>query len=189
MYIYVHFYIGVYHWLCVCHIPGNKIVHILDSLAICNDLNDDTIFQICKIYSPLSSKKGLLKLQKLSVQQQCNNQDCGLFAIANMVEICFGNNPEDLSYDQDVMRSHLKECLSNKEMKPFPKSLKPEMYPRPERNITTVRLYCVCQMPENYDDHMICCEKCDMWYHYSCIKLDGTVTPNYWECARCAEDN
>jgi len=73
----------------------------LDSLAIFNDLKDGTIFQICKIYSPLSSTKGLLKLQKLSIQQECNNQDCGLFAIANMVEICYGNNPEDFSYDQN----------------------------------------------------------------------------------------
>jgi len=161
-------------------------VHILDSLAIFNDLNDDTIFQICKIYSPLSSTKGFLKLQKLSIQQQSNNQDCGLFAIANMVEICYGNNPEDFSYDQNMMRNHLEECLLNKEMKPFPKSLNPDTLPRPERRSTRIRLYCVCQMPENYDDHMICCEKCDMWYHYSCIKLD--MTPQYWECASCAEN-
>ena len=41
-------------------------------------------------------------------------------------------------------------------------------------------------MPENYDDRMICCEKCDMWYHYSCIKLE--TTPQYWECGRCTEN-
>ena len=178
--------VGADHWLCVCHIPGHNVVRIFDSFAICNDLNNDTIFQICKIYSPLSSKKGFLKLQKLSVQQQSNNRDCGLFAIANMVEICYGNNPEDLSYDEDAMRSHLEECLLSKEMKPFPKSFKPEMLPRPERKSTRIQLYCICQMPEDYDDHMICCDKCDMWYHYSCIKLD--TTPNNWECARCAEN-
>ena len=127
-----------------------------------------------------------LKLQKLSVQQQINDQDCGLFAIANMVEICFGNNPEDLSYNQDAMRNHIEKCFTNKEMKPFPKSLKPEILPRPERSNTRIQLYCVCQMPENYDDCMICCEKCDTWYHYSCIKLE--TTPQYWECGRCTEN-
>ena len=110
--------VGADHWICVCHIPGHSVVRIFDSFAICNDLNNDTIFQLCKIYSPLSSKKGFLKLQRLSVQQQYNNQDCGLFAMANMVEIklCYGNNPEDLSYDQDAMRNHLEECFSSKEM-------------------------------------------------------------------------
>ena len=99
-------YIGAHHRLCVCHVPGNKVVFILDSLPVSNDLNDETIFQICKIYSPLSSKKGILMLQKLSTQRQCNDLDCGLFAIANMVDICYGNNPEDLSCDQDLMRKH-----------------------------------------------------------------------------------
>ena len=155
-----------------------------DSLPVSNDLSDETIFQICKIYSPLSSKKGILTLQKLSTQRQCNNVDCGLFAIANMADICHGNNPEDLSYDQDLMRKHLEKCL--KEIQPFPRSYKPEMYPRPERSSTKIKLYCICQMPENYDDHMICCEKCDMWYHYSCIKLDKT--PQYWECEKCAKN-
>ena len=118
----------------------------MDSLAIRNNLNDDTIFQICKIFSPLSSKKGFLKLQKLSVQQQCNDLDCGLFAIANMVEICYGNNPEDVSYDQDheSMRKHLEECLINNEMKPFPKSLKVEMFPRPDRSISRIQLAILC---------------------------------------------
>ena len=105
---------------------------------ICNDLNSDMIFQICKIYSPLLSKKGFLKLHKLSVQQQINDQDCGLFAIANMVEICFGNNSADLSYDQDAMRNHIEECFTNKEMNPFPKSLRPEILPRPERSGTKI---------------------------------------------------
>ena len=43
-------YIGAHHRLRVCHVPGNKVVFILDSLPVSNDLNDETIFQICKIY-------------------------------------------------------------------------------------------------------------------------------------------
>ena len=79
---YVH--IGAHHWLCVCHVRRNKVVFILDSLPVSNDLTDETIFQICKIYSPLSSKKRILTLQKLSTQRQCNDVDCRLFAIGYM---------------------------------------------------------------------------------------------------------
>ena len=39
-------YIGAHHWLCVCHLPENKVVFILDSLPVSNDLSDETIFQI-----------------------------------------------------------------------------------------------------------------------------------------------
>ena len=92
-----------------------------------------------------------------------------------MVEICFGNNPEDLSYDQDVMRKHLEQCFVSKEIRPFPKSFKPEIFPRPDRSITKIQLYCVCQMPENYDNRMIECDECNKWFHYSCTDLNHAV--------------
>ena len=57
------------------------------------------------------------------VQQQPNSYDCGLFAIANVVEFCFSPdsfNPR-IIYDVSKMRQHLIECLENGKMSAFPK--------------------------------------------------------------------
>jgi hypothetical protein len=41
-----------------------------------------------------------LKLRKLPVQQQNGTLDCELFAVAYAVEVCTGNPPADVSFNQ-----------------------------------------------------------------------------------------
>ena len=40
-------------------------------------------------------------------QYQLGSDDCGLFAIANACEICFGRDPSIVKYTQKDMRKHL----------------------------------------------------------------------------------
>ena len=65
----------------------------MDSLGLFMKLNPCTNLQIAKIYR-LPQTDSKLKIQKLAVQQQQGTLECGCFAIANAVEICFGVNPE-----------------------------------------------------------------------------------------------
>ena len=71
-----------------------------------------------------------LEFEILSVQQQEGTLDCGLFSIANVVEVCLGNNPENVPYDQNKMRSHLKECFNAGVLNPLPRGSL-EYIPRP----------------------------------------------------------
>lgn len=73
-------------------------------------LNESTILQMAKIYSV--PHQSVLNIKILSVQQQQGMVDCGVFSIANAVEVCLGNNPEHITYDQAKMREHLFKCFT-----------------------------------------------------------------------------
>ena len=46
--------------------------------------------------------------------------DCGLFAIADLVDICYGRDPNMIIYDQSK-QEHLKECFEKQRMTGFPR--------------------------------------------------------------------
>ena len=57
------------------------------------------------------------------VQNQMGGADCGLFAIAFAVAICFGMKPSIVIFIQEKMRCHLIECLKNETFCNFPFSI------------------------------------------------------------------
>ena len=59
-----------------------------------------------------------------NVQQQQNSVDCGIFAIAFLVELCANgfNNLINSTFDVSEMRNHLSVCIENKHFQPFPKT-------------------------------------------------------------------
>jgi hypothetical protein len=154
----------------------------LDSLALFSTLNGHTILQISKIYSFATSQ---LKIQICSVQQQEGNKDYGIFSIATALEICLGNNPELITFDQKQLRTHLLDCFLNKKLLPFPKSSRSETIPRPSKHIHIIDLYCYCHMPEIFDEMMIQCDQCSLWYHCSCVKIKCKSIPSLWCCSKC----
>ena len=68
------------------------------------------------------SKKVYLRLEP--VQQQVGGADCGVFAIANLVEVLCGKDPRQAQFNQDRMREHLFRCISLQAFTPFPKTEK-----------------------------------------------------------------
>ena len=54
------------------------------------------------------------------VHQQTGGADCGLFAIANAVELAEGGCPRNVTYNQERMRVHLILCLEKKQICQFP---------------------------------------------------------------------
>ena len=78
----------------------------------------------------------------LQAQQQSGGSDCGLFAIANAIELCFGLQPSHAVYDQSSMREHLINCFSHHKLLPFPKQnveTKPALL-----STTEVKVYSIC---------------------------------------------
>ena len=91
------------HWITiatVCCTPGT--IRVYDSLnkkltkALKNTVAD-------LLHS--STKK--IKVEYVNCQYQQGSEDCGLFAIANACELCFGGDPSVVKYTQDDMRKHL----------------------------------------------------------------------------------
>ncbi len=99
------------HWVCIHE------VHIMDSLAT-TSIGDELVLQMAKIYK---GDDKFVTVRRLSVQQQIGKLDCGLFAVAYAMEVCMGNKPATVTFNQMEMRPHLYRCLERGIIDPFPK--------------------------------------------------------------------
>ena len=84
------------------------------------------------------------------VQKQGNSHDCGLHAVANLVEVLFGGDPQESSYGQLSMRQHLHDCLAQGRFSVFPKV--DVAMPR-FRRTTKVTWYRVCRIINTTSTH------------------------------------
>ena len=105
------------HWITAtikfCK-PGQ--VNIYDSMF--NKLDAETRTIVKQMF-------GLKKADDISmVAMQCQkgSKDCGLFAIAVITSLAFGEDPSTVSYDQDNLRRHLIDCITKGELSLFPKT-------------------------------------------------------------------
>ena len=160
---------------------------LLDSKAS-STLSSSLQCQLASIYNPQELDK--LTVEIAPVQQQI---DCGLFAIAFATDLAHGNDPVKVQYDQQSMRQHLYSCLDAGKLVPFPhRSRFSRGLKTCSREFSVVMLYCVCKLPECYDD-MVECDDCCFWYHYSCVNFDqssaqGTgVEDLNWKCPQCVQ--
>ena len=106
---------GSDHWVCISSIgclPGK--VHLYDSLF------HDVISQEIEEQTNDLLGGNLVELQFVPVQQQTNNSDCGVFAIAFAVSLALGTNPKHVTFDTSKMRPHLAVCLKEQKLSMFP---------------------------------------------------------------------
>ena len=106
---------GSNHWVCISNIgclPGK--VHLYDSLfhdVISQEIEDQTNDLL---------GGNLVSLEFVPVQQQTNDSDCGVFAIAFAVSLALGTDPMHVTFDIQRMRLHLAACLKDKKLNMFP---------------------------------------------------------------------
>ena len=121
-----------------------------------------------------------IQVVRQKTQFQKGGSDCGLFVIPYAVDLCQGIEPADVQYQQESMRSHLQQCLSNNCLTPLlSKKLK---WGKPASDVIDV--FCTCRMPE-LTEKMAQCDSCKEWFHKSCPKIPNIVftDPNVeWKC-------
>lgn len=106
--IFFHFYSA--HW-ALSHL-NEDVVYLYDSLRSKN-IHPVLEKQLVTLY-------GRRKVIVPQVQIQRGSDDCGCFAIAFCVSLLFGDDPATHVYDQEKMRDHIIECLSNTHFSPLP---------------------------------------------------------------------
>lgn len=108
-------HMGRSHWVCVSSIncpPG--IVNFYDSLF--NDIIENEVEeQIKSLFG--GNFQGITNVP---VQQQLNESNCGVFAVAFATCLVYSSNPQDFMFHIPQMRPHLLECLKAGEMRLFP---------------------------------------------------------------------
>ena len=108
------FHINGNHWIVAAKGKSGKSVQVYDSA---HTLLDQASAVLIKDFFHCS----LSNIKAVTVQkQQPNNNDCCVYTIANATAFAFGGDPSLIKYDQSAMRFHLIECLTLKNIKPFP---------------------------------------------------------------------
>ena len=90
-------------------------IRIYDSLY--TSVSHDKVTTIAHL---LRSNTESIAINIMDVGRQRGTQDCGLFAIAFLTSLSFGEDPTKVIFDQEEMRSHLVKCFENKRMEIFP---------------------------------------------------------------------
>jgi len=103
------------HWITVSTkgCPAGE-VNVYDTIF--NKLDYETRDTIKKMFSI----KNCNRINIVPVQKQSGSKDCGVFAIAIMTSIAYGEDPQNITYDQDRLRAHLLDCFTSKSMRVFP---------------------------------------------------------------------
>ncbi len=141
------------HWLCISTFgcPPDTI-DVYDSLK--TTISPHVREKIAPLYHSPSSP---ITIRMMCVQAQTGARDCGLFAIATTVSLCYGIPPATVLCDQSDMRKQLLDCFKKGELTPFPAWDIPNpsiesLAEDPVQTSFTVDLYCSCRLPEEEEE-------------------------------------
>ncbi len=73
----------------------------------CSLFRNIVLNEVESLVKGLAREKYFKQINPLSVQQQTNNSDCGIFAIAFAMCLEYGNALETRNIDRNQMRKHL----------------------------------------------------------------------------------
>ena len=182
------------HWLLVSTINcQGSYVNVFDSMY--KSTTEYTEMQCAAI---MRTQAPSITFAAQEVQQQKDGSSCGLFAIAYLVELLFGNDPRRATFDETKMRPFLKECLEKDIfLSTFPKKSVAATHSLSiDPLVHSVPVYCHCRMPYNKKHcegkpelQMAECDRCNNWYNRKCEKIPFQVFTNpgyYWLCSKCA---
>lgn len=106
---------GHMHWVCISSIgcrPG--MVNLYDSLY-----HDIIVKEVEEQVESLMADS-YIGIENVTVQQQLNGSDCGVFTVAFATCLVYGFNPGDFTFDIPKMRPHLAQYLEIGEITMFP---------------------------------------------------------------------
>ena len=188
---------GEDHWVVSIQEEDNGEIYILDSLlGIIKRKGHLPASLEMQLSSAYGENRKVLKITVPSIQQQTNGVDCGLFAIANLVEFCFNgfNGKEDLEFEIDFMRQHLVQCIENGLFTKFPKKKKTKTRKKVSNVVFDIFIDCEaegCHISNVFDDMVACDAGCDRWFHNRCVSEDSNIHFSrdsfIWKCRKCSQ--
>ena len=111
---------GIFHWVCVSNVGcrNSNTVKLYDSLYA--KVAKHTQDQISNLLNCHDRDNIFIEVQP--VQQQTNDVNCGVYALAFATALCFGKDPCEILLNRRTARKHLWWCLENENLAMFPQS-------------------------------------------------------------------
>ena len=104
------------HWCTVSNVGCDKgVVNVYGNLY--PSVFKSTLKPIASLMFSSASK---LVVRMMDVGRQCNGSDCSVFAIVFAYDICSGNDPCKVKFDNRSIRQHLASCLEQCRLSCFP---------------------------------------------------------------------
>ena len=94
------------HWIVASNIHGGG-VKVYDSIYSSLDLK--TLRVVNNLFNTTT---GTMDISMADMQRQEGANDCGVFAIAVVTAVLFGEDPSCLCFEQSAMWSHLVHCFN-----------------------------------------------------------------------------
>ena len=91
-------------------------------------------------------------VRHMKCQKQTNGNDCGVYAIANMISILHGIDPRSVSFNLSVMRRHLQQELEIRTSLISPIEncfFVKKQTNKPVLKLTGIPVFCTWRMPEH----------------------------------------
>lgn len=118
-----------------------KFIQIFYSLHLGKSINNHVVDCISCIVKTTSIN---LQIARMPCQSQLDGNNCGVFGLAFGTALAFGQNPSVLVYDVKEIREHIKKCLKEKDIWPFP--VKGKRGTKSERvSVLSFKVYCHCR--------------------------------------------
>lgn len=110
--------------------------------------------------------------------------ECGTLAIAFAVDYLQTKMLRKQKFNISKLRKHLMQCLYEQKISEFPK-VGTNGPPMKIKVKEAVKVYCKCRMPEQFDNQMVYCNKCHVWFHFTCENLVEEPNKRHWVCSSC----
>ena len=173
------------HWITVSNLLSSlEQTCIYDSYLELNVKKEQK-----KVSYPLTVDKAAKRDKSFTmlveeIQQQVGGDDCGLFAIAFAVMLCFNEDPCKATYDQNIMRRDLVASFEATDIEKYKTSVATLDNCKQPKVLYewTCQVHCSCRRPDDGKE-MGECIKCKVWFHKECVKTDFT---DKWMCRECA---
>ena len=133
-------------------------------------------------------ESGDLKVTVEPLQQQRGVSDCGVFAITVCIALANGLEPDQMIWRQANMRNHLQSLINSEKISPLP-TLSNRLASNVRSStklVYTIKLWCLCRLPEFAYKNMVMCPSCNTWFHKPCIGLKDTSQKVLsFKCRKC----
>ena len=160
------------HWILLSSLDCPKgVINVYDS-ANCNSLSPSVQKSIAKL---MQFKGDSITVRFMKCPQQTNGNDCGVYAIANAVQLALGVDPSTITTYSlpQCMRQHIQSCLEAGHFTKFSHG-KSRRHSVGYEHSMKLDVYCSCHMPDMGDDFFEC-TTCEKWYHPQCQGLHLTI--------------
>jgi hypothetical protein len=174
------------HWICVSNLLNNVPGHITiyDSMAP-SQLSPHLVRCLAWL---LHYEGKEICVNWADVQRQRGGSDCGAFAIAFAIELCFGFNPSGRIFDQLTLRDDISSCFVTRKMRPLSSKQKPGIASTIVKS-QTYKVFCVCRQPwlKAETAKMAQCSQCKEWFHNHHMNIPKKVFSSNCDffCKKC----